>query len=162
MAEKNQNWIIGTIKYLVIYAAAALLAAAVFRYILFFVYIPSRSMEPTYKAGSFVVASRVVGDLKRYDVVAFRAPDETDKIYVKRIMGCPGEHIEVSKGKVYADGIILDESFQMEEMNSAGDGTFDVPDGYYFLMGDNRNNSNDSRYWEHPFVAKENILAKFF
>jgi signal peptidase I len=61
---------------------------------------------------------------------------------------------------VYADGVELDDSFIAEEMKTSGDGTYEVPEDCYFMMGDNRNHSLDSRFWDNKYVPLENIVAK--
>ncbi len=124
--------------------------------------IPSDSMAGTIKAGDFVVSSRHIGceEIKRYDILIFTLPDEPSETYIKRLIGLPGETIKVSNGKVFADGIELDDSFINVPMNTNGDGVYAVPDGCYFFIGDNRNNSKDSRFWEEKYVPLENIKAK--
>ena len=90
----------------------------------------------------------------------FVLPDDPDTECIKRLIGLPGETIEVLNGEVYADGVLLDNSFVNGPQNRRGDGTYVVPEGCYFFLGDNRNNSNDSRYWDDPYVPLENIRAK--
>lgn len=125
--------------------------------------IPSESMADTIQAGDVVVSSRLdIGkeDIARYDILIFIPPDEPDTTYIKRVIGLPGETIEVSDGKVYADGVELEDSFIDAPMNVTGDGIYKVPEGHYFFMGDNRNNSKDSRFWTNKYVPLENIQAK--
>ena len=125
--------------------------------------IPSASMEGTIMTGDVVVSTRYdVGEdeLQRYDILVFVLPDDPDTEYIKRLIGLPGETIEVINGEVYADGVLLDSSFVDGPQNRKGDGTYVVPEGCYFFLGDNRNNSNDSRYWDDPYVPLENIQAK--
>ena len=99
-------------------------------------------------------------DIERFDILVFIPPDNPDITYIKRVIGLPGETIEVKDGKVYADGVELDSSFINELQNQAGDGIYEVPEGCYFFMGDNRNNSNDSRFWDNPYVPIEDVQAK--
>lgn len=125
--------------------------------------IPSASMAGTIQVGDVVVSSRIdIGseDIKRYDILIFTPPDEPSETYIKRLIGLPGETIEVSNGKVYADGVELDNSFIQAPMNRMGDGVYEVPEGYYFFLGDNRNNSKDSRFWQEKYVPLANIQAK--
>ena len=99
-------------------------------------------------------------DIKRYDILLFTLSDEPKTTYIKRVIGLPGEMIEVKNGKVYADGVELDDSFMDKPMNRKGDGTYVVPEGCYFFLGDNRNHSKDSRFWKEKYISIENIQAK--
>ena len=123
----------------------------------------SGSMEDTIKTGDLILGTRygIEGeDIERYDILFFYPPDSPDELFVKRVIGLPGETIEVSGGCVYADGTELDDSFIRRPMNGRGDGIYVVPDGCYFFLGDNRNQSNDSRFWTEKYVPLENIVGK--
>lgn len=151
------------LKALGIYAAFAVIVLILFHTTFMLSYIPSSSMESTIMTGNVVFSTRYdvqEEDLERYDILTFVAPDDPDITYIKRLIGLPGETIEVKDGKVYADGVELDGSFTKETQNQAGDGIYEIPEGCYFFMGDNRNNSNDSRFWDNPYVPIDDIQAK--
>ena len=80
---------------------------------------------------------------------------------LKRVIGLPGETVEIVDGKVYINGsdTPLEEPYLPEPMEGSY-GPYTVPEGSYFMLGDNRNNSRDARYWENKFVKKEKIIAK--
>lgn len=124
--------------------------------------VPTGSMEDTVMAGSRLLINRiayVASEPRRGDIIAFYYPDDGETIYLKRVIGLPGEKVEGKDGKVYIDGEALKEDYTAEIMESDF-GPYDVPDGMYFMMGDNRNNSWDSRYWDHKFVAEDEIIGK--
>lgn len=127
-------------------------------------YIPSESMENTLMKGNRFLGNRLAYKSgktpKRYDVIVFYAPDAPGTIYIKRVIGLPGEKIEVKNGEVYADGKRTSLSFIKEPMDKDENLSFKVPTGHYFVMGDNRNDSFDSRYWDNPYVPEKNIIAK--
>ena len=123
--------------------------------------IPSGSMENTIQIGDFAVGSRLnTKDIQRYDIVTFDSPDNPKITYIKRVVGLPGETVIVQNGEVWVDGEKLDDSFIKESMNDSGAGTYVVPEGCYFMMGDNRNNSYDSRFWKNKYVSKNTISSK--
>lgn len=126
--------------------------------------IPSESMEQTIMTGDRVFGNRLAylfEKPKRFDIVIFKYPDHEKELFIKRIIGLPGETVEIEDGKVYIDGSEepLDDSFTPEE--PLGDyGPYVVPENSYFMLGDNRNYSKDSRFWNNPYVAEEKILGK--
>lgn len=125
--------------------------------------IPSSSMEGTIRKGDIVLATRYdtgEDDIKRYDILMFTLSDEPETTYIKRVIGLPGETVEVKDSSVYVDGVELDDSFTNGPMNRKGDGIYVVPEGCYFFLGDNRNHSNDSRFWKEKYIPISNIQAK--
>ncbi len=130
--------------------------------------IPTGSMLNTIQKKDRVIASRLAyinEEPQRYDVVIFKNPDNEKVYYTKRIIGLPGETVEVIKGIVYVtktDGktIQLDDSFVTNCVPTGDYGPFNVPDGCYFMMGDNRNESWDSRFWKNKYVKKKKIIGK--
>ena len=120
-------------------------------------------MEGTFSSGDRVLGTRFdVGeeDIQRYDILIFTLPDDPEKLYLKRMIGLPGDVVEVREGSVYVNGVEIDDSFVKSPMNRSGDGVYVVPEGCYFFLGDNRNNSNDSRFWDEKYVPIENIQAR--
>ena len=88
-------------------------------------------------------------------------PDDPDNILIKRVIGLPGENVRIEDGKVYIDGEYLEEEYLKEEwVNNAGPYEYQVPEGSYFVMGDNRNASADARFWENTYVTDDLILGK--
>ena len=126
--------------------------------------IPSPSMEDTIMTGDRVFGNRLAylfGDPQRFDIVIFRYPDDESQLFIKRIIGLPGETVEIIDGKVYIDGseTPLDDSFT-PETPTGNYGPYTVPENCYFMLGDNRNNSKDSRFWQNTFVERDAILGK--
>lgn len=126
--------------------------------------VPTESMQTTIMAGDRIMALRTsywLGEPERGDVVVFRYPDDPDQktLFVKRIIGMGGDVVKVENGSVYVNGEALEEPY-LEVITQGDFGPFEVPEGSYFMMGDNRNNSLDSRFWENKFVAKDKILGK--
>ncbi len=130
--------------------------------------IPSASMEPTIMTNDQIFGNRLAylnSDPKRYDIVIFRYPDDESRLFIKRVIGLPGETVDIRDGDVYINGseTPLDDSFcATPNSTDTGNLTFPltVPADSYFMLGDNRVYSKDSRYWENPFVKKEKILGK--
>lgn len=128
-------------------------------------YMPSGSMEPKIESGDRVKYDTwhyKFRDPERFDVIMFEWPDDRDKTLIKRVIGLPGETITLKNGFVYIDNeeYPLDEPYINEKPNGMGDGVYKVPEGCYFVLGDNRNYSKDSRLWENKYVEEDMILGK--
>jgi signal peptidase I len=122
-------------------------------------------MENTIMTGDHVIGSRLsyrFSDPERGDIVIFRFPDNEKIYYVKRIIGMPGDTVDIIDGKVYLNGSEepLDEPYIREPMVPEAPMHFEVPEGCYFMLGDNRNYSMDARRWENTYVKREKIIAK--
>ena len=125
-------------------------------------HVPSSSMYDTISEDDRVTIFRLAyafSDPKRGDIVSFYYPDDESEIFIKRIIGLPGEVIQGIDGYVYINGNKLEEPYT-DGAYTADFGPYEIPDGMYFMMGDNRGNSLDSRYWVNKFVAKEKIIGK--
>ncbi len=153
------------IEWIIVIAISALLALALDKFIIVNAKIPSASMEPTIMTGDRLIGNRLayINDLpQRGDIVIFKYPDNEKEYFIKRVIGLPGETVTVKNGLVYIDDsdTPLDESDYVVTTPLGDFGPYKVPEGAYFMMGDNRNNSMDSRYWNHPYVYKDKILGK--
>ncbi len=122
--------------------------------------VESISMQPTLYAGNYVLVNKLAyrwSSPARGDVIVFRyPPDPTQVPYIKRIIGLSGDHIHIADGKVYINGQMLDEPYIKVSTMQGGD--WNVPEKSLFVMGDNRNNSSDSRSW--GMVPIDNIIGK--
>lgn len=124
--------------------------------------VPTGSMENTIMPGSRIIINRLAyltENPERGDVISFWYPDDEEKNFLKRVIGLPGETIEGKEGKIYIDGKELTESY-IKEVCYEDFGPYKVPEESYFVMGDNRNHSKDSRYWNNKFVNKEAIVGR--
>lgn len=135
-------------------------------YIIINATVPTGSMENTILPGDNIMGFRVsylFEEPERGDVIFFYFPDDESKKYVKRIIGLPGEKVVISNAKIYINDseIPLEEPYLKEEWTvGIGPYEFYVPDGCYFVLGDNRNSSVDAREWQNPYVATEKIIGK--
>ncbi|MCL2835234.1 MAG: signal peptidase I, partial [Defluviitaleaceae bacterium] len=125
--------------------------------------VPSGSMLNTIQEESRIVAFRLsylFSEPERLDVIVFKYPDNEEKLYVKRIIGLPGDYVEIKSGKVFINGTELEDETYISSVKVENMGPFIVPEDSYFMLGDNRRNSEDSRSWRNTFVEKDKILGK--
>jgi signal peptidase I len=150
--------------------------------------IPTGSMENNLLIGDHLLVNKFVfaptlsriedlllpiDPIKRGDVIVFKYPEDPERDFIKRVIGLPGETLELKEKKVYINGTPLDEPYVHflfpadATSGDLGEGSFDVrrsygpvtvPEGHYFMMGDNRDNSQDSRYW--GFMPREYVKGK--
>ena len=110
--------------------------------------VDGASMEPTLVSGEYVIVNRIsyrLGSPQRGDIIVFHFPRNPKEEYIKRVIGLPGDEVEVKNNAVYVNGQLLDESYLKVTTNYIG--TWRVPEGQLFVLGDNRNNSSDSHDW---------------
>jgi signal peptidase I len=155
------------------YAESLLIAAVLALIIRTFVVtpfkIPTGSMEPTLMPGDKIFVNRFVYRFhppERGDVIVFRYPQNPRRDFIKRLVAFGGETVEIADGKIRIDGKEIDteifEEFFYENRGEYGaeDARIEVPEGSYFVLGDNSASSKDSRYW--GFVPQKLLLGKAF
>ena len=149
--------------------------------------IPSGSMIPTLRKGDHILVSKLTygfrlpfvketlfryGEPKRGDVVVFTRPDEqttpedeSEINIIKRVIGLPGETVEVRATKVYINNQVLPELYARWEEGGIPEGNFGpvtVPEGHILMLGDNRDHSRDSRFWSDPFLPLNRVKGRAF
>lgn len=150
------------IEWIAVVVVAVVLAYFVNHFIIVNAIVPSSSMETTIMTGDRVIGNRLAysfSEPERGDIIIFKFPDDESKLYIKRLIGLPGETVEIKEGKVFVDGEALDEPY-LTVTTEGTFGPYTVPEGHYFMLGDNRNNSADSRYWNNTYLAREKIVGK--
>lgn len=168
--DSKSRWvlkeIISTLIYVVVISGIFFLVQ---QFLFAQVSVEGASMEPTFDQGDRLVLNKV-SSIERFDIVVFPAPDEPDKKYIKRVIGVPGDSIEFIEDHLYLNGEVIDEPY-LNERIAAHDGTYTanfsmedltgektVPEGHYFVMGDNRVNSRDSRNF--GFISEETVSGE--
>lgn len=135
------------------------LGLLLWKFVIYSVWIESGSMIPTLEVKDRLIATRVHNPekLKTGDIVIFNS-EELNEVLIKRLIGLPGDKIEIKNGIVFRNGEELKEDYVKN--NEMYDGVFEVPEGKYFFLGDNRAHSDDSRYWENPYIDASEIEGK--
>ena len=150
----------------IIFVCALAIALVVKSFLIDSRIVPSSSMYPTIEVGDRVLMWRLAyafgGEPERGDIVVFEAPEELNESsdLIKRIIGLPGETIEIKNGAVYIDGEILDEADYQHAVPQYEYGPVTIPEDCYFMLGDNRNKSIDSHEWDSPFIPIDDIKGK--
>lgn len=158
--------------FLIDTAQTLLLAASVFLVIYVFVFRPFQvngaSMSPNFLDREYVLTNLIIlrfEDPRRGDVIVFKAPTDVEKDFIKRVIGVPNDTVVIQGGRIFLNGVLLDEKAYLKDEVYTSTGSFakegqvvKVPQASYFVVGDNRANSSDSREW--GFVKKSSIIGK--
>lgn len=148
------------IKLVIDYVLPVVAILYVFNFVLLAGMISSGSMEPTLMTGSVMFGNRlayVKNNVQRGDIIFFK---HENSVAGKRVIGIAGDKIEFFDGDVYLNGEKLEEDYLAFDTDTNCSESFVVPEGKLFVMGDNRENSSDSRAWENPYVDPSDIVAK--
>jgi len=145
-------------------AYAVIISFLMTRFIIVNASVPTGSMEGTIRSNDRIIAFRLsytFANPDTFDIIVFRGPDNDEMLYVKRIVGLPGDTVNIVNGQVF----INNESEPLRDDFVHGDifgnyGPFEVPEGHFFVLGDNRGNSIDSRSWRNAFVSDDKILGR--
>ena len=168
--QEKKKSVLGEILDFIAPIIVALIIAMILKYVVFAnAIIPTGSMLNTIQENDRVIASRLAYKFdkpERFDIAIFEYPDNEEQLFVKRIIGLPGETVSIQDGTVYITGEDgkthqLEEDYVADENKDHYNGTFVVPENSYFVMGDNRDNSVDSRYWiTTNFVSEDKLVGK--
>ena len=148
-----KDWIIPII-------AAIIISALIKKFLFFNIAVPTGSMYPTIKPGDRILVTRIYNKekIKRGDVLVFFHEESNDNL-IKRVVGLPKEKVEVNQEGTYVNDKKLDETYVVNK--GGADGSFVVPEKSYLFLGDNRSNSNDSRYWQKTsYISQDEIKGK--
>lgn len=163
-ALKTQNRLLYTGVDLVETLLVALCLALLIRhFIIMTSLVPSESMVPTFLVKDRLFVNKFIyrfHEPERGDIVVFKSPNGDGKDYVKRLVGLPNDVLEVKKGDIYINGVPVIFSGVTVLFDYDYYGPVIVPEGHYFMMGDNRANSLDSRRWTDPFVPRKDLKGK--
>ena len=160
-------------RLLFLFAIAAAIVFPVRWWVVEPIYIPTASMAPTLPVGRHLFCDKVTLRLRepeRGDIVAFRPPTGAEHEMVKRVIGLPGETIELRQKTVYLDGKPLEEPYKVhsrgdERLQGDDLGPYQIPPNQFFVLGDNRDESDDSSVWKDedgkpaPFVSRRRLTC---
>ncbi len=159
---KNENFFTELVKFIII---AAIIVFPIRLFVAQPFIVSGASMNPTFLNGQYLIVDELTYRFEapqRGDVIIFRYPKDPKEFFIKRIIGLPGETVTIQNGKVGVTEvggkqITLDESY-IKNQGNGGDATYAIPQGQYFVMGDNRPESSDSRIW--GLLPKSNIIGR--
>ncbi|MEZ0536529.1 signal peptidase I [Caldicellulosiruptoraceae bacterium PP1] len=161
---KRQRILKAFLSILSVLVAAMLVSYIIQQYVLILVVVPTPSMKNTININDRLLGLKTSGlfkytRIKRGDIVAFKMPDNKEEIYIKRVIGLPGDTIYIRNSILFVNNKPYKEDYILEKMEG-NYGPYKVPENHYFMLGDNRNDSFDSREWVNPYVEKKDIVGK--
>lgn len=147
------------IEWVICFAIAIAIATLINKFLIFKVSVPTGSMIPTINVGDQLFVSKIYNfdSIKRGDILVFESEEKSTTL-IKRLIGLPGDNVDIKSGLVYINGEELQEDYVKNNDDFSGE--FIVPEGKYFFLGDNRRVSDDARLWENHYINEEDISAK--
>lgn len=165
---KQNSGLREVMSWIITFVIAIMVALVLKKYVIINATVPTGSMEHTIEPGDDLLGLRFVykfSDPKRGDIIIFDCPDNKKEKYIKRVIGLPGETVTIEEGKIYIDGAktpLVEDYLPDAWIFSTGPYEFQVPEGGYLVLGDNRNSSNDARFWENTYVMEDDIVGKAY
>lgn len=145
-------------KYIIFFSVVIILLLLALNKVVFILHVPSESMEPTLNVNEdFLTKVVSPNDDITYGIYGFYS-EEQDTMMVKRIIGLPGDKIEFVDGVLYRNNKLVKEDYVL--YNDYYNTTFEVPEGKYLMLGDNRVDSFDARYWVQTYIPRKDIVGK--
>ncbi len=143
------------------------LVVVIFLFVAQPVKVPTGSMEPTVMSNDLLIMEKLSKYWRPYEfgdiLIFYHDPDNVGgELYLKRLIGLPGDTIEVREGKLIRNGEQVEEPYLRDLIMNGEYGPVTVPEGHYFFMGDNRNLSLDSRRWSNPYVPTDQVKGRAF
>ena len=166
--EKKTSPLRELLSWCLTFVIAIAVALVLKNYVIINATVPTGSMEHTIEPGVDLFGLRLAytfSEPQRGDIIIFKFPDDESEKYVKRVIGLPGEKVTIIDSQIYINDseTPLEEDYLKEEwIRATGPYEFEVPEDSYLVLGDNRNDSYDARYWENTYVTKEAIIGKAY
>lgn len=165
MSEEKEKVLNNVFQWFVVVLSGAILGYALITFVFQTVTVVGPSMNPTLEDGEIVIVNKLtytIGDIERYDIIAYSLIEENGYFDIKRVIGMPGEQVSIRDGYIYIDDKQLSNGPFGDKIITAGlaSNTITLGDGEYFVMGDNVNNSEDSRYTNVGNISEAEILGK--
>ncbi|MGB4589228.1 MAG: signal peptidase I [Clostridiaceae bacterium] len=139
---------------------ALLLAWLINTFVVFRIEVPTGSMIPTIMVDDKIFVLKVYNkdNFKRGDILVFKSLEENGLLLIKRLIGLPGDTVELKTGVLYINGELIEEPYVVNTSDYSG--KFVVPEDHLFFLGDNRATSKDARYWENPYISENEVLGR--
>ena len=160
------SWQRELLSWIMTFAIAIVAALLLKNFVIINATVPTGSMENTIMPEDDLLGFRLsylLAEPERGDIIIFKFPDDESQKFIKRVIGLPGEKVVIRDAKIYINDseIPLDEPYLKEEwVIATGPYEFNIPQDCYLVMGDNRNDSKDARYWDNTYVTKDQIIGK--